>query len=153
MKKVKEKMKTGNWVRKVVVVGLLVLLMVVGNTLLKKLSPSPVASAIEESENAKKVMKNLVSGCIMRGLENPELVPIIMFTQGNVCLQILGDTIASHMQGNGVCSSSDEACLFKVGYVSTAVLTVSDELSSEEKNVLEEQADVALTKFLEESGQ
>lgn len=120
---------------------------------LKRASSSPIESMVASTEKAKKVYAGMMNGCVFRALEDERLIQILMLTQGQVCNNILGDSVSKETEGKGFCSNNDEKCLFKIGYAKTAAVTTSKSFSSQELQALEEQAEIAYSKFLEQKPQ
>lgn len=127
----------------VLVGGISVGLVLMASSTLSQLNLTPVQKMARQEQKTKDVVKNLMTGCISRALEDVNLAGPVFLSGGQVCFQVLGKTVETEMQGKGYCALNDSKCQFKIGYVKTAIVVSESELSDNEIQDLETSAEAA----------
>lgn len=113
---------------------------------------SPVQRLVEQTQLEEKAGAAIAMGCIQKGMEDERLMPIIMMTGGEVCMQIVGGDIKKTIDGNGYTSLDNEKELFKIGYVKTAMALGYPVSTKEEIQARESEAEAGYEKSLEIRG-
>lgn len=115
-------------------------------------SLTPAQKMVRKENRERQTSTSLLLGCVNKAMENPQLGMAVLLSGGKVCFQILGKTLTDEVEGKGYCHQDNAKCLFKLGYVKTALATSESELSDEEVQDLETSAETAFEKNQEEMG-
>lgn len=148
MKRMREKVKLHPLVAGVVAVGAVIL----AGIGLSKMKATPVEKMAAHETKARKAYTNMMNGCVSKALKDEKLAMVVILTQGQVCNQVVGDMVNKEVNGEGYCDM-DQECMFKLGYVKTAIVTSSVDLTSEEVAILEEEAAISFKELEETQGQ
>ena len=101
----------------------------------KKEASSSFKEAVKSEKSAVAAVNATVAGCFAVGQQVPELGMAIALTQGQICMQIVGDQVKALAAGSG---STDEKANFTKAYLRTLTAaqilpkTAEEELASEE---------------------
>lgn len=108
---------------------------------------SNVARAVQAEVAKREITRYTVQGCAMKGQSNPGFAIALAMSQGQVCLQVIGDLIEDTIQGKGICATADPKCLFEVAFAKTAVTLGADPKTQQEIDLLQEEANLQFDKI------
>lgn len=123
-----------------------------GQQKVEQVNQSKMVKMVKQLQAEQEAGAAIAMGCIAKGMEDDRLMPHIMMTNGQVCLQVIGKEIEKETSGQGYCSLSDKLCLFKVGYVKTAMALGYPVGNDEEIKARESEAESAFEKNKELRG-